>query len=395
MLSGSDAPDKGRLNPSQIWRQLSATVIFLTVVFGYWDNRMGRLSKDEGHRLGPKLWPRFLLWHFNCHDLGVLNAQLPLPIEAGEKFVFGEIPKPILRRTAPKLLEQAYYLGRNPDGRYTPEFHDETVRFNLYERVVQRVPESRHWLLKDLAPFLAGDCPHIDSSADASARLLAELGVVFVREQSLQSWAEVDPAGLERAEMASFDALTVSTQPECLALLFVLSHQATWQQPETQVSEHLAKACWDGAQTFAHSFEIRGFEDGWSLGLRLMSRLESAKESIRKRGHRSLPTRPEWELLRVPSRLVVLPNTPTYNAAMDCLHAGSDWSWELLSPLAGAAIHPDPTGDELLSAAIVLGDGAAEFNRMMMSRAVRSAHQGSNDSSANPSPDKVTSRPTQ
>ena len=191
---------------------------------------MGRHAKSEALQAGPMLWARFLKWHFGCDDLAPLNAQLLLPITPHEGFQFGKSPCPLTKRYAPKVFEQAYRRGRNPDGSYTSEGEKGVPKFNLYERVLARVPESKYWLLKELNHYFTDRAPSIDVSARVVRKLTKELGVLLIEREFIEAWASIDAAGVAAAEANTFDALVENVLPEYLALVFASLHISVWQE---------------------------------------------------------------------------------------------------------------------------------------------------------------------
>ena len=334
---------------------------------------MGRSKGEDGNRLGPKIWARFLMRHFQC-DLDELNAQLPLPIEQGELFHFGKNPAPLPRRASPRLFQRSFELGSTPDGCYSQELYDDKARFNLYQRVVQRVPESAHWLLKDLAPFLEMNCPKIDFSAEVCDRLSAELGVMLIDDKCLQAWEQVDSRGLGQAEASTRAALVECPLPETLALLFALYHVAVWQGVRSgePVGRLLEKGCLSAAQQFGESPVLTHDAREESLGFRLLLQLEGAVRCVRLHGGRSMLSRPNWNLIAIPSRLIMFEDCQRNRDAMRCLRAGGDFFWEELFEPSPTEFCPDgllPTAAELSRAAAVLGDSANKLKIDLACRA--------------------------
>ncbi|APR13370.1 hypothetical protein [Xanthomonas citri] len=75
-------------------------------------------------------------------DVEWLNRTLLLPCEGFTGAIYEKL--------TPRVFEEIHYAGKNPDGTYWKEIKDKTKKFNLLERVCERVPASRAWLLRDL-----------------------------------------------------------------------------------------------------------------------------------------------------------------------------------------------------------------------------------------------------
>ena len=240
---------------------------------------MGRHAKSDALQTGPMLWARFLKWHFGCDDLSPLNAQLLLPIKPHEAFHFGKSPCPLPKSIAPKVFEQAYLRGRNPDGSYTGEVHDRAVKFNLYERVRARAPESQYWLLKELDHYFAGRAPSIDASARVVRKLTRELGVLLIERDFVEAWASIDAAGVAAAEANTFKALVENVLPEYLALVFASLHISVWQEPPripTDLPSKLFLLSIRVLATFVTTVESLGLEDGEAQAEGLADQLKCA-----------------------------------------------------------------------------------------------------------------------
>lgn len=207
--------------------------------------------------IGPMVWAGYLLRRFQC-DLDALNTQLPIPIESGEVFKFGINPRPLPREDIPQLFQRFLYLGSNPDGNYTPEarysdcdleYEDykekcvvnadgnsdekpqpkKKLQFNLFKRVIARVPESKYWLFNELKPYLSLDGPNIETSIKTFNDVMNDLGLELVGRRSLEKWDAVDPESFVKAQTISLLGVTQCDIPETLALLFSMHHLAVWQ----------------------------------------------------------------------------------------------------------------------------------------------------------------------
>ncbi|MDG2538732.1 hypothetical protein P5Y53_13740 [Dyella jiangningensis] len=289
---------------------------------------MGRHSKADVQRIGPKLWARFLKRHFKCSDLAPLNAQLLFPVAPFEIFEFGENPLPLPLRVAPKIFERSYDLGRSPDGLYTPEVHgpnvrsNQTLRYNLYQRVMQRVPESKYWLLKEIEPFLQGTLPPIDETTRLLNELLVDLGLVLVEGEAVAAWELLDSAGAQTAELASVHALSNAELPEYVALAFTLCHLCVWREPprkEDRLSNGLLSWCRFMAVAFASFLESHDFDLDAGMYSDLVVSLMSGIAAIAKNGARSMNINGQIRPPNLIGRLILVPDTAAIRQSICCL----------------------------------------------------------------------------
>ncbi len=285
---------------------------------------MGRRKSEESDRIAPQVWVSFLLHRFDC-TLDDLNAQFTLPIGPKEEFVFGKVPEPLVKRTAPKVFQRIYALGANPVGNYVKEPKEENgSRFNLFERVCMRVPESRSWLLEELAPYLEDDVPTIKFSLDVYEKASEALGILLIDDACYQSWARVDPQGLKDAEQQTYTTLVRNPLPISLAFLYALHHLARWNwQPH---ADQLALRCAEAAENFCNLSVLRNAPEG--LVHRLRCQLMGGICMANAYGARSMPDRPPWAVPKVPVRLVVVNDNVRTRSALKCLRAGSDRFYE-------------------------------------------------------------------
>lgn len=287
---------------------------------------MGRQSLKGAQRIGPMLWARFIKRHFGCASLAPLNAQLLLPVTPFEIFEFEVEPAPLPLRLAPKIFERAYDLGRDPDGAYTPEIHgpdsksEGALRFNLYERVTQRVPESKHWLLKELKPYLEGKPPLIDTTVRLLSELLSELGLALLDQRTVSSLERVHEGGLRGAEKATIGALSRCLLPEYLALTYALSHLCVWQGKSgitDELSDTLLKLCQYASIEFLFSLERHGLDLDPELQSIFLGGLLEGEWTIRESGVRS--TSKGGRPYSFPCRLVLVPDTAATRQAIHIL----------------------------------------------------------------------------
>lgn len=344
---------------------------------------MGRHSKDDAQRLGPRLWARFLKRHFACSRMAPLNAQLLLPVTPFEVFEFGENPAPLPEKLAPKLFDRAYDLGRSPDGLYTPEIYDPDSKFNLYERVTQRVPESKYWLLKELDHFLRPDPPSIDASLQVLRGLLTDLKLVFPERFAVASWNRINEVSLANAERATFDALGKSPLPECLALTYSLGHLSVWRgAPPTMNSlpDRLLRLGFDASRSFAFSLDSHEFDHGHEIGIALANSLSVSRRVIERYGARCMSFDNVGKPPDLARNLVLVPDTVANRKAILCLseatelHAFEQDPWirpgpEPLLEFMEKRPNPRTTGLMPSDAAMQLEEAALQVIQQLRTRA--------------------------
>jgi hypothetical protein len=209
------------------------------------------------------------------------------------------------------MFRRTYELGKNPDGAYFNEPDGSGQKFNLFQRVVARVPESQHWLLSEAVAYFSGE-PTIDQSAQNVAVMLKARTMALLSAESVHAWHEHDPEGLATAERLSLDALAVDASPEALTLLLGLLHMAVWhffpdRRDGTSVAaliDKLEQCCRRSATSIGQLDWVRQSEGGASLANRLEGAMESALLWLKRVGHRSHSGR---EMLqRFPTRIVLV-----------------------------------------------------------------------------------------
>ncbi|WP_445143369.1 hypothetical protein [Dyella sp. Tek66A03] len=282
--------------------------------------------------------------HFGCSRMAPLNAQLLFPLTPFEAFEFGENPPPLPLRIAPRVFEQAHNLGRNPDGAFTIEIHGPAAgassngvpRFNLYQRVTQRVPESKYWLLKEFEPYLRVEPPPIGVSIGILQQLLKELGLVLVDVRAIAAWEYICQAWPQLADFYLVDELMEGSIPEYLILIFTLCHLAVWHltpRADDLLARKLVKLCADGVANFVNSLEGYGLSIDVERDQILLSGLLDAKDAIAKHGARSLSAIKEDDLPRLSTYLILVPDTEANHRAIQCLNAavhlqgGGEFVW--------------------------------------------------------------------
>ncbi len=286
---------------------------------------MGRRLLGAGERIGPRIWARYLKARFGCNALAQLNAQLALPIVPFENFVFGHEPAPLPLRLAPKFFESAYELGRSPDGTYWPEIHspDGLLKFNLFERVSSRVPESSRWLLNDLSPYLGDVCPHIEASQTLVEDGLSEIGAFALSVPAVATLLLLDESGLGAAAVATV-SLLLTPLPQCLALIHGLHHIAVWHSlhlGHTPAVDDLSAACADAACTFRNGLISLGLDEAAELGDELIAELRRGNHLISNDGARSTRSPRLPPPLEIGIRLVLVEDRPRARQAAKHLDA--------------------------------------------------------------------------
>lgn len=325
------------------------------------------------------IWARYLEWRFGCNDLAPLNAQLLLPIAPHEVFRFGKSPCPTAESIAPKVFEQAYFRGRDPDGCYTGEIYERKVKFNLYERVLTRVPESKYWLLKELNHYFTGKAPSIDVSALVARRLLIELGVILIQGDFTEAWASIDASGVAAAEAITCNALVESVLPEYLALVFALLHISVWQeQPRlpTDLASRLFLLSIRVSAAFTTVLESLGLADGKAQADGVADLLKSAiSEIVISGSHSESANNPPPPTLS--KYFVLVPDTVATRAAavrLFQLTEPHDYVQGWLRSRSSATIPHLTRHDDARPAAAQLSAAATEIPSLLAKRAARELH---------------------
>lgn len=294
---------------------------------------MAQKKQHFWNTIGPMLWSRFLLHRFGC-DLRALDCQLALPISADEQikgFVFGVRPYP--DDSVTEMFWRTYALGKNPDGAYFSEPDGSGGKFNLFERVLARVPESRHWILSEANVYFSGQ-PTVDESAQHTSSFLSHGSMALLSAESAHAWGEQDLEGLVAAERLTLQSLSIQATPEALTLLLALLHLAIWHFVPPQrdakptnpdLPDVLAECCVRCATAIGQLDWVRGSEQGSDLAGRLEDAVRGAVHWVRHQGHRSPSTR--QTLHRFPSRIVLIPDTAENQRRMRALSLRSSLYW--------------------------------------------------------------------
>jgi hypothetical protein len=319
---------------------------------------------------GPRIWTRYLLRRFQC-ELDALNCQLTKKIKPGEVFQFGIEPEPLPRRTVEKLFDRPHNLGSNPDGRYVKEPYSEE-KFNLFERVVERIPASKYWLLQDWTHYFETACPHIDISIEIFTRLTEEMDICLVDSSAFQAWTEADPKGFEQAEAITTSSLVHCHVPEIISLLLSMLHVAAWKNIG---GRYYDKVIWSlhsmlylAVRTFSKSPAFDYSDDSWEIATQIPYLVQTAPQNIARSGARSEPKK-RWDVPDFPDKIIFVRRSDANAKAMRTLHAGGD-QWcdgsilELLFPDAKF-----PTSQELAEAAALLLQAVEDMQLHLKERA--------------------------
>lgn len=352
--------------------------------------------------LGPRVWTSFLLRRFQC-DLDALNTQLPMPITAGELFKFGVCPNPLPREDVPQLFQRYLFLGSNPNGNYTSEarysdidelYEDEEIlrqkvdqnseskirqkkkrQFNLYKRVIARIPESKYWLLEELEPyFYDSNCPHIDRSAAIFTDVSDDLNLQIVDWRCLEKWNAVDAESFKSAQNASLSGLVRCGLPETLALLFSMLHLAVWHnvgyEKKTSIIEMLSFSVRDAVSEFAQSPVFMDEINGDEFASVAVATLVTSTQIIERVGMRSLTTLPFWCIPNLPNQVIIVERSTECAAAMRVLHLTGEMWWDCCYPEICESDYVKPGKADIAHAITVLSQSANYVASGLQQRAI-------------------------
>lgn len=352
--------------------------------------------------IGPMVWTGYLLRRFQC-DLDALNTQLPIPIETDEEFEFGINPRPLPRVDIPQLFQRFLYLGSNPDGNYTREArysdcdleyddyneklvlnHDsksdenphpnKKLQFNLYKRVIARVPESKYWLFKELKPYLSNDGPPIETSVKTFIDVMNDLELELVECRSLEKWNVDDRESLLKSQAISLLGLSRCELPETLALLFSIHHLAVWQnvgfEEKAAVIKQLGYATNNALTAFVKSTIFNEIPNGEELAKQMYYRYCMSTQNIEQYGMRSIATRPLWLIPKIPNQVIIVKQSIECNAAMRVLQlAGERW-YEGFCPEKFSPYFVFPNSEDVTHAITVLAQSAIDVSNRLELRAI-------------------------
>lgn len=268
-------------------------------------------------------WTRFLLKSQDC-DVRWLNQILLLPTT--------DRSGPLSARLAPRVFEDIHEKGKNPDGKYWMEFDDSGTKFNLVDRVCERVPNSREWLLRWIFLYLKAELPPLLHSRETLLAYLNQRELQFVPGRVIAAVRLRDPSFFASMKERSMAALVKAATPTTLC--FILAHLREiiwrrvphWYRP-TNLAEH-------AIQAFIQSFEDREFDSSDRLKDLLKRPLQDAMLNIERWGDRCptcvLPSTLE-DLCSLP---FLMERSQDLVDACDCLYAsGEHWYERIGRPL--------------------------------------------------------------
>lgn len=241
----------------------------------------------------------------------------------------GVLPEPL----APRVFQEVYRAGKNPDGKYWKEFDGRGERFNLFERTCERVPASREWLLKDYLPYLKEDPPAISHSRAYLKHFLNSCGLIFIPSQAVCAIKYLRPKLYQYLrDHATVDLVDAATPSTTLFLIAYL-HDVTWRS-KTRCDESHVRRAEDAVIRLCESLIERGFDDASEIAAVIRGPLMDAVCSIRSWGDRSPVPRFVAELDDRPQIPVVAKESQELRDACACLHAaGEQWYERTIVPL--------------------------------------------------------------
>lgn len=189
-------------------------------------------------------------------------------------------------RMAPRVFEEVA-KGKNPDGKYWMEFDDSGQKFNLVERVEERVPNSRQWLLKKFVGYTEPELPPLLHSRETLLAYLNERDLIFVPGQVIEAARLRDPAFYTDMKDRNMAALVKAATPSTLLFLIAFHREITWRR---YPDHHLAHILADRAvNEFIDSFFSREFEDARNLSIKLRGGLQWLVVRVARLGDRCAP----------------------------------------------------------------------------------------------------------
>lgn len=314
---------------------------------------MSRVSASDFDRQRSRLWARYLTKSKDC-DVRFLDRTLLMPTTEPN----GVLPE----RLAPHVFKEIHASGKNPDGNYWQEYNDSGVKLNVYERVCERVPASREWLLKEFLPYLRDDPPPIAESRAHLSDFLASRNLVFLPGRVASAFEHLFPLRYRYLQKRALRHLVEAATPGTVLLWLSFLHQVTWTQ-KGQYVEGLARSAGIALRKFCDSLADRGFDDATEIGRGIFSPLSGAIYSIKLWGDRTPYSNPVALLQDLPPFPLLIDDTQQMHDACACLHAAGEESYErFLRPLpaqyeARSGSTWIPTNQSIRNAAHVLVSG--------------------------------------
>ncbi len=264
-------------------------------------------------------WTRFLLKSQDC-DVRWLNQTLLLPTT--------EPSGSVSERLAPRVFEDIHEKGKNPDGAYWTEYGNSGGKFNLLERVCERVPKSRPWLLRDFIRYVQPDPPPLLESRTRLMGYTYQRKLLFVPRRVVSAVKHLDPVLYGDLEQRCTKSLVKAATPETLIFTIAFLHEMTWlRRPVAEASGRLA---YEAVDEFIASFSRREFDDADRLAQRLHRPLVDAVANVAAWGDRCSPSKFVPSLEDLPALPFLMEKGQEMLDACACLHAAGEESYECI-----------------------------------------------------------------
>ena len=264
---------------------------------------------------GAMTWTRFLQ-KSQGGDVRWLNRTLLLPTSDH----LGVLPD----RLAPRVFEDIHEKGKNPDGAYWQEFNGSGGKFNLFERVCERVPKSRPWLLREFIAYVQPDPAPI---LDSRARILAyanQRGLHLLPGRVVAAVKHLNPVLYADLERRCTTALIKAATPSTLIFVIAYLHEMVWRR-RSDVGAVQALAD-DAVDAFIASLSRREFDDAGMLAQRLRRPLCDVVSNVVVWGDRAAPSKLAPSLEDLPPLPFLVHKSQDMLDACACLHAaGEQW----------------------------------------------------------------------
>ena len=275
---------------------------------------MGYVSASDFAYQSRRLWARYLC---KSQDGNVrwLDRTLLMPTTD----MGGVLPD----RIAPHVFQEIYASGKNPDGNYWKEFDDSGARFNLFERVCERVPASRPWLLKEFRVYQREDPPPIAHSRAYLSSFLAERELMFLPARAVRALQQLRPRLYPYLKKCAVQDLVEAATPETLLFLMAFLHEIVWWA-KGRPTEDIVKIAEDAVSQFCESLTKRGFEDASEIAEAIKLPMYGAVVSIKYWGDRSPPAGYTRTFYNFPPVPLLIKDTPEIRDACECVHAAGE-----------------------------------------------------------------------
>ena len=237
----------------------------------------------------------------------------------------GVVPAPL----APRVFQDIYALGKNPDGNYWKEYDGSGARFNLFERVCERVPASRPWLLKGFLPYQREDPPPIAHSRAHLSSFLTERKLMFLPRRAVSALEHLRPRLYQYVQKRAIRDLVGAATPSTLIFLMAFLHEVAWWAKGRPI-EDTARSVEDAVFQFCESLNKREFDDAPEIAEGIKWPLHRAVASIKHWGDRSPPAGYSLVLANLPPAPLLIEDTPELRDACACLHAAGEEFYECI-----------------------------------------------------------------